>query len=407
MKKNNFWSGILIFVLGIFLGGNFTFLSPKNNLEKKEKKELDYKLVEEVYDLLKLKYFDPQVFSEEKKFNYGLVKGLVNSLDDPYSVFLNPKENKSFTDELEGNFEGIGAELTLKEENITIVTPLKNSPAKKAGLMPEDIILKVNQEDITNTSLIEVVKKIRGKKGTEVLLEIFRPKNNKILEIPIIRDTINVASVEGEILKENIALIEINQFGDKTLKEFKQIFKEFKQKKPNAYILDLRYNGGGYLQGAIDILSFFLKSGTEAVRIKTKNYEEIKKTEYYLETDTKTPLVVLINKGSASASEIVTGALKDNNRAIIVGTKSFGKGTVQEIIPFSENSSLRLTVAEWLTPLGKSINKEGISPDIIIEKTEEDYQEEKTPQIDKALEVAEKYQDFLKKIKSQKKDVTK
>jgi carboxyl-terminal processing protease len=310
---------------------------------------------------------------------------------------MTPEENRDFRDELHGNFQGIGAELTLRSGAVTIVTPLKGSPAEAAGIMPEDIVIKVDNEDITGKPLNEVVKKIRGPKGSKVLITVLRKSEMDTLDITVTRDTITVPSVTSEMKDGDIAYININQFGDDTQKLFNEQFIGLMQKNPKGIILDLRSNGGGYLDGAIDIASSFLTAGKNVVQVKTRSETIEDPSVFKSVTNTETPLIVLINKGSASSSEIVSGALQDHKRALILGEQSFGKGTVQEIIPLNEGASLRVTIAEWLTPNGHTIHKTGITPNVKVEKTKQDFEDKKDPQLDKALEILKggNWKDYL------------
>jgi carboxyl-terminal processing protease len=360
-KSKNYGSTFIIIILAFILGNYFgSYTQPiqkpietqediiNETIIETQETDLNFDLFQDVWEILQEKYVDPEVFSEKKKFEYAFIKGLIEGLDDDYSGFMTPEENKNFQDGLHGNFEGIGAELTIKDGNVIIVTPLKQSPAKKAGIMPEDIIIKVDNNIIKNQPLYEVVKQIRGEKGTDVVLEIFRPNENQTIDITITRDVIQVASVESS-MKGDIAYIEINQFGDDTVLEFSKNIRKLYTNKPKGIILDLRFNGGGYLEGAIDIASAFLEKGTDIVEVKSKDSSIIHKSKYTVFSNTELPMVILINKGSASASEIVAGALKDNNRAVLIGETSFGKGTVQEVIPLAGKTSLRVTIARGMT----------------------------------------------------------
>ena len=387
---------VAIFFLG-YEYREFRYLQGKNEIIENNS-DFDFNLFYDVWDLMQKKYVDPEIFSEKEPFEYGMIKGLVYGLEDPFSSFMTPDEKKEFYDSLQGNFEGIGAELTMKHNAVTVVTPLKGSPAKKAGLMPHDIILKVNDEDITDVDLLEVVKRIRGEKGTEVVLNVYRQSSGETLDITITRDVINVPSVTSE-MKENIAYIEISQFGDDTKNLFESQFKQLLENDPQGIILDLRYNGGGYFEDTIEIASAFLKENVPVVEVKSRNAAQVYNSKYKSFASTTLPLVVLINGGSASSAEILAGALKDNKRAVLIGEKSFGKGTVQEVVSLTGGGSLRVTIAEWLTPNGFKINKEGIIPNIKIEKTREDMEAENTPQLDLALEIVKdpNWLDFMEK----------
>ncbi len=351
--------------------------------------KVDMQLFWDVWSLLASKYVDPSVL-DYKNMIYGSIRGMVYSLEDPYTTFLTPKENKDFQESMNGTLEGIGAELTLRDGMITVVSPLNGSPAKRAGLQPEDVILKVNGEDIMDFSLEQVVMKIRGPKGTKVKLTIGRKGQGEPFDMEIVRETININSVEWKMVGD-IADIKLNQFGGKTKDEFTKAISEILLKRPEGIILDLRYNGGGYLDGAVDIASEFVEKG-KVVSVKKRNPEE---DEVIYVTGkariAKVPMVVLINKGSASASEIVAGAIRDNGRGTIIGETSFGKGTVQEVENLIDGSSLRITIAKWYTPNNVNISEVGIKPDIEVERSIEDIKADKDPQLDAALDYLKKH----------------
>lgn len=362
----------------------------KTVIENVEQKEddgiINLSLFWETLDVLQGKYVDEGAF-EEKKLLYGAVAGMVASLGDPYTVFMDPKENKDFKESLVGQLEGIGAELTMKDGLVTVVSPLKNSPAKNAGIRPEDIILAIDEEETADLTLEEAVMKIRGPRGSTVVLTILHQGDSETVDIEIKRDVINIESVDSEVKEDGIAYIAINQFGDSTVAEFQKAISDLVLKQPKALILDLRFNSGGYLDSSVHIISEFVEEDKTAVTIKKRNGAD---KDVYKTFDgarfPKIPMVVLINKGSASASEIVAGALQDYERAHIMGEKSFGKGTVQEVAPLSDGSSVRVTIAQWFTPNDHSISETGITPDETVEMTIEDYQEDRDPQLDKALE---------------------
>ncbi len=351
-------------------------------------KKVDMKLFWDVWSLLANKYVDPQSL-DYKEMVYGSIQGMVYSINDPYTTFLTPKENKDFRDSLDGTLEGIGAELTVRNNAITVVSPLKNSPAKKAGLQPEDIIIKIDGVDVKKYTFEQAVMKIRGKKGTKVKLTVTRKSKNKPVELSITRNTIKISSVKWS-MKGNIVVIELNQFGSKTKNEFSKAISEILPKRPKGIVLDLRYNGGGYLEGAVDITSEFVPKGkVVSVKKRDPNQDEVIYVSGKARVE-KIPLVVLINKGSASASEIVAGAIQDHKRGKVIGEQSFGKGTVQEVENLIDGSSLRVTVAKWYTPNNHNISEVGIKPDIEVKRTVEDMEANKDPQLDKALEYLKK-----------------
>lgn len=357
-----------------------------NNEQKVEKFDLD--LVDEVYELIEEEYVDENIL-KASEVSYGLAKGLVSALDDPYSAFMTPQENKNFQDGLGGKLEGIGAELTMREELLTVISPLKDTPASEIGLMPEDVIIKIDGESTDGMSLEQAVLKIRGEKGTEVTLTILR-KNAEEQEFTIVRDTITIDSVTWEMKENKLAYISLNQFGENTTKEFNNAINDILLQEPQGLILDLRFNGGGFLDGAVDIVSAFIADG-KVVEIQKRNGFGNETLEVSGDVKLETiPLVVIINKGSASASEIVAGAIQDYQRGVILGEQSFGKGTVQEVMPLQDGSSLRLTIAKWFTPNGVNISETGITPDQKVEMTVEDYLEKRDPQLDSAIEYLQK-----------------
>jgi carboxyl-terminal processing protease len=311
---------------------------------------------------------------------------VIESLGDPHSEFLTPTESEQFMASLEGELTGIGAEVGMRDEIITIISPLRGSPAERAGLLPGDKVFKIDDEISSDLTLFEAVKKIRGEIGSEVKLTIFRGEEMQSREIKIIRELIEIESVISEMREDGIAVVTVNTFSDDTAEEFTKILSELAIQNPKGMILDLRFNGGGFLDAAIEIASKLLPSGNVVViyeRGKTDQAIPVSGAPLLPQT----PLVVLINEGSASSSEIVAGALQDNARATLIGTKSFGKGTVQELISnFRDGSTLRISIAKWFTPNGRDIDQIGIEPDFEVGMELEDYFSEKDPQLDAAVE---------------------
>lgn len=350
-------------------------------------KEVNMALFWTVWRMLDRHYVDPKAL-EVDELRFGAIQGLVEGLKDPYSAFMTPKESSDFQESLQGTLEGIGAELTLRDGMIVVVAPLKGSPAQKAGLIPLDIITKVDGNPIDGFSLSDAVQAIRGPKGSEVILTVFRPSTSETLDLPITRDQIHVPSVEHEVLRTGsgtVGYIALNQFGDETTHEARTALMALREEPIEGLILDLRFNGGGYLEGAIDIASFFLKQG-KIVSVHRRGTERETHFAFGDPILPDIPMVVLINEGSASASEIVAGALQDNGRATIMGVKSFGKGTVQEVMDLPGGSSLRVTVAKWHTPNGKDLSKEGVKPDIEVPLDMKAYTAGFDAQKDKAVE---------------------
>lgn len=350
-------------------------------------KEVDMELLWTVWRLIDRHYVDPDSLQVDK-LRFGAVQGLVRGVGDPYSAFMTPKESNDFQEVMRGELEGIGAELTMREGRIVVVAPLKGSPASVAGLLPQDVITHVDGKDMSEFSLHDAVNIIRGPKGTDVTLTVFRPQISDKLDITITRDEIKVPSVEYEVIETGtgaVGYIEVNQFGEDTVREARAAAKALSHEEIAGIVLDLRFNGGGYLDGAIDIASIFLRDG-KIVSVHRRG-EEVE--SHYAYGDPIIPdlaMAILINEGSASASEIVSGALQDHSRATIIGKKSFGKGTVQEVVDLPQGSSLRITVAKWHTPNGKDLSEEGVIPDIEVEMDMEAFVDGEDAQKERALE---------------------
>jgi len=362
-----------------------TLLKPVINVtQPAHQKNVDFGLFWDVWGRLQKYYIDAQNIDTQKML-WGAISGAVNSLEDPYTVFLPPKENKEFKEDLGGSFEGIGAQLDLVDGRIIIVAPLKGTPAERAGLKPFDWIMKVDGEETLNWTTNQAVAKIRGTKGTSVKLTILHEKSEKPEDITIVRDGILVPSVEywikpvntiteisgstssARLKTDTVAYLKLSRFGDRTNEEWlKAVFDiaaSWKSKGVKGLVFDLRNNPGGYLDGSVFIASEFLKNGL----VVTQTNSDGTKQEYNVDRKGQLfdiPLVVLINKGSASASEIVAGALRDHGRGTIVGETSFGKGSVQTPQELTGGSSVHITTGKWLLPKGDWIHKKGIAPSI-------------------------------------------
>jgi len=349
-------------------------------------KNVDFSEFWQVWDLLNEKHiarpFDPQ------KLMYGAIEGLVAAVGDPYTAFLPPSDNEAVTSSLNGEYQGIGAELGIKDNKLVIVAPLEGSPAEAVGIKAGDSIVKIEGVDTTGISLAEAVSKIRGAAGTVSTLTVQRGDKPEF-DVKIVRDKITVKSVSWKDAGDNIAYVRLARFGDKTNQEWTDSVDQIKAQMPTlkAVILDVRGNPGGYLDGSVYIASEFMKSGV----VVKEQYADGSVDS--LRVDRKGvligyPVVVLIDRGSASASEIVTMALKDSIGAVTVGEKSFGKGTVQDARDFSDGSGVHITIAKWLSPKGTWIHNVGITLDYEVKLPEEDAASGKDPQFDKALEVA-------------------
>jgi len=375
------------------------------NVEKVVSKDVDFDLFWDVWDELDELYVDKGKLNEKKMF-YGAIHGLVSSLGDPYTVFMEPKIAKEFNDDLAGSFEGIGAEIGIKNDILTIIAPLPDMPAEKAGLKAGDKVLAINGTTTMGISIDTAVNRIRGPKGTDVVLSIARENQEGLKDITITRGTIIVKSIRTEMKDNKIFVIKISNFNNDTKNLFDQAVKKVILENPNGLIIDLRNNPGGYLDTAIEISSKWIEDGiivSEKFSNDTKD-DHLARGKARLK-DYRT--IVLVNQGSASASEIVSGALQDYCKAIILGKKTFGKGSVQTLNNLKDGSSIKITVAKWLTPKGRSINDEGIEPDEIVDLTIEDYNENIDPQMDRALEILnnlEEYKNIIQKISTSTKE---
>lgn len=335
-----------------------------------------------------------------KDLIYGALKGMLSSLD-PHSQFLTPEDFNDLKTETEGKFGGLGIEISIRDNLLTIITPIEDTPAWNAGIKSLDKIVKIDNESTKDITLSEAVKKLRGKPGTKVDLTIFRESDGKILDFTITREMIHIQDVKDVmILDNNIGYIRLTEFREDSFKEFRKALAKLQDLKADSLILDLRNNPGGLLSVAIDITQEFLPEGQIVVSTKSRNPSQnsVSKSTNTNGAFLKQPMVVLINEGSASGSEILAGALKDNKRAVIVGTKSFGKGSVQSVIPLPDGAGLKLTTSKYYTPSGASIHGTGIEPDVAVEKIEENLTEEEKEKND----LIDKTKDIFKDLENKK-----
>ena len=396
---------IIFFIFGLCLGlGLKTPSAIKNSLPAEElnitnnsglnsnNEIIDMAPFWEVWKLLSEKYVathSTSTISSQDKI-WGAIEGLTDSLGDPYTVFMPPTQAEDFKQDISGNFEGIGMEVGIKDNTLSVVSPLKGSPAEKVGIKTGDKIIMINSTIANNLSVDQAVKLIRGPKGTAVKISVLRDGQNKPLEFSVTREIINIPSVKTDI-KGNVFIISLFNFYAESRGQFREALKEFIKSKKTKLIIDLRGNPGGFLDAAVDMASWFLPMGKVIVRedfgAKSGEPEKVYRSKGYDIFTDKLKLVILVNEGSASASEILAGALQENGKAKLIGTKTFGKGSVQELISVAGNSSLKVTVARWLTPTGKSISDTGIMPDYVVKITETDIKAGKDPQMEKALEI--------------------
>lgn len=387
----------LVFAAGVAVGrGDIQFKGLSTNKAPSAAAALDYSSIDQLYELLKSD-FDGNL--DNQKIIDGLKTGLVGAAGDPYTTYFNAEEAKSFNEELTSTFTGIGAELgTNEDNNIVIVSPLSGYPAEKAGLKPKDVIGAIDGATTLGLSVDKAVQKIRGPADTQVILTILRG-TDKPFDVTITRQQINIATVKSEI-NGAIGYLKISQFSNDTTELAKKTAADFKTSGVKAVILDLRSNPGGYLSGAVDVSSFWLDE--KQVVVSQKRGGNTLSTEYAKGSPTLKglPTVVLVNNGSASASEITAGALRDNGVATIVGEKSFGKGSIQQVeclgvksLALAANDGtckgpmLKVTIARWYTPKGVNIDKQGITPDVEIVLSDEDIKTGRDPQKDRAIEI--------------------
>ena len=372
---------VLIFWLGILVGDGGLRLGGLKSENKTLPKNLDYSSVEQVYNSLKQNY-DGQL--DLSKLMDGLKHGLTQATGDPYTDYFSPTEAKDFNNQLNGTFQGIGAELGKDSDgNMVVVAPIAGFPADKTGLKAKDIIAYINGTSTSNMSIDDAVTKIRGPKGTKVTLKIIRDKTQS-LSLTITRDDIRIPSVTSKILAGNIGYINISEFSSDTGSLSSQVADKFKQGKVKGVILDLRGDPGGELNAAVDVSGLWLANGQTV--LTTRRGGIIENTYYAQGPSTLSgiPTVVLIDNGSASASEITAGALRDNKAATLMGVKSFGKGSVQDIINLADGAMLKVTIARWYTPAGKNIDKQGIIPDKVVDRSDTDIKAGQDPQLDAA-----------------------
>lgn len=319
---------------------------------------------------------------------WGMIQGLASSLNDPYTFFLPPAESKAFEEEISGSFEGVGMEIEIRDGVLTIVSPLKGTPAERAGLQSGDRILKINGEETRNLDVSEAVKRIRGPRGTEVTFIIAREGASETQTVIVVRDVINVPIIETEMLEGGVFHIHLLSFSATSPELFRGALREFIESGSTKLILDLRGNPGGYLEASVDMASWFLPSGKIVV---TEDYAENRvpihhRSRGYDVFNEHLNMVILLDKGSASASEILAGALRYWGKGVLIGTTSYGKGSVQELVPITDDTSLKITVARWLNPGGVPIPTTGIVPDIEVKLTPEEIKAKNDKQLKRAVE---------------------
>ncbi len=386
MKQNSVLFFLIIIILGVF-GLGVWFGRSQVSCQICAPADVDFSLFWETWQTIKEKYVDKAKLDTQEMI-YGAISGMVKSLNDPYTIFLKPEDTKRFIEDVKGSFEGVGMEVDVRNGQLQVVAPLEGTPAQKAGIKPGDIIMKVDGTTTAEMSVDEAVNLIRGPKGTEVTLTIYREEWGEARDIKIVRSVIDVPSNKLEIRDDGIAYLRIYHFSENAAYDFREAAIKILESNSQKIILDLRDNPGGYLEVAQDIAGWFLERGQV---VTVEDFGEGKEQNKYLaEGNAKLvsyPVVVLINKGSASGSEILAGALRDDRGVKLIGETSFGKGSVQELEKLRGGSSLKITIAKWLTPNGDLITGKGLEPDVKVELTTEDAVANRDPQLDKAIEI--------------------
>lgn len=383
MKKRLLGVLLLLFLFG---AGSFSL----NAAEKPAKEESnfyeDLELFTDALSIIQLDYVEEKT---SKDLIYGALKGMLKSLD-PHSQFMTPDIYQEVKIETEGEFGGLGIEITIQDELLTIISPIDDTPAHRAGLKAGDRIVKIDGELTRDITLLDAVKKLRGKPGTEVTLSILREKEEKLMDLKVVRDVIKIKSIkEAEILGDDIGYIRLSEFQENTPRDLNRALKQLEDKKIKGLVLDLRNNPGGLLNTAVSVAEHFVPKGE--LIVYTKGRRENQDIEFRSRgryAPPSYPVVVLINGGSASGSEILAGAIQDHRQGILLGTKTFGKGSVQTVVPLKDGSAVRLTTSKYYTPKGRMIHEKGIEPDV-----EVPFVERKVPEKEKSEEVFEKIEE--------------
>ncbi|TSC92008.1 MAG: carboxyl-terminal processing protease [Parcubacteria group bacterium Licking1014_17] len=350
---------------------------------------VDFNTFWTVWNLVHSQYVDNAKLKDPDLL-YGAIDGMVQAVGDPYTTFLRPQDSESLMQQISGSFSGVGIEIGIRNSVLTVISPIKDSPAERAGVIAGDKILKIDGKDSSAMNQDEAVKLIRGPNGTTVKLTTERGNPATEKEFTIVRTVIKIPAAKWSMLDGNTAYLQVFIFNKNIDSEFKKAAKEITESKATKIILDLRNNPGGLLDSAVSVASYFLDTGQAVL---TEKFGDGRQDAYKSEANgilKNYPIVVLINKGSASASEILAGALRDNRNVTIIGETSYGKGSVQVINDLPNKSSVKITIAKWYTPKGISINENGITPDVEVVRTEDDIQKNKDPQLDKAIEIIKK-----------------
>ena len=360
-------------------------VSPEQQSTTPDKLETLFQPFWEAWNIVHDEYVDQPV--DDTALMQGAIRGMMEALGDQHSTYMDPQTFQDANDSLSGEYEGIGAWVDTTTDYLSIISPIPGSPAESVGLKPGDKIIAIDGEDMTGIDAELVRQRVLGPAGSTVVLTVAREGETEPLDFTVTREKIVIKSASGEMLENDIGYVQITTFGDKTTSELRTTLKDLMAQNPKGLIIDLRNNGGGYLQTSVEVASEFIGDGV----VLYEQYGDGQRTTYQVLEDgqaTEIPLVVLINEGTASASEIVAGAIQDHGRGKLVGVTSYGKGSVQNWVPLSNNQgAVRVTIAKWLTPDERTISGEGLQPDVEVEITNEDLQAGHDPQLDKAVEV--------------------
>ncbi len=391
-----------VFIFGFYLGLKTPAESKVLGILNKDepaqvREEVDFNTFWQAWSVAEQKYVDIEKVNRQEMV-YGAISGLLKSLGDPYSVYFPPKENKAFQDEIRGAFEGVGMEIGIRKGILTVVAPLKDTPAEKAGIKAGDKILKIDEKPSAELSVEEAVGLIRGPRDSKVKLTIIRNGDDESRVIEVTRGVINIPIIDTATketaakkdikninIPQDIFVLKLYNFSENSAQYFRNALREMVISGKTKLVLDLRNNPGGFLEASVDIASWFLPQGEVVVKENMgRGGERIHRSKGY-NIFKDLPMVILINQGSASASEILAGALRDHGKAKLVGEKSFGKGSVQELVPLTSNTSIKITIAKWLTPNGNAISEVGLLPDVEVKPTKADEEAERDVVLEKAI----------------------
>jgi len=389
-------ASLVLICAGFYSGNKYGANTPKNivisgvsNMEAGVKKDADFSIFWQAWDMLKSNHIKGADLKDQDLI-YGAVEGLVNSVDDPHTIFFKPDDSQKFVEDIQGEFGGIGAELGIKDDFIVVIAPLEDTPASRGGIKAGDKILEIDKLPVLKVDVNEAVKKIRGEIGTTVVLTLLSNGDKVPHDISLVRETITIPTLKWEIKNDNIAYVQLFSFNEKAPYLFYKTALAIMLGNMKGMVLDLRNDPGGYLEVAVNLGGWFFEKGTLIVSEKFRSGEETKYMSNGTGAFKDMPMVVLVNKGSASASEILAGALRDNRNIKLIGETTYGKGTVQDMEALKDGSQIKMTIAKWVMPSGYIIEQNGLKPDIEVKISEKDAEAKKDTQLERALEEVQK-----------------